>query len=219
MKMKKKKVVPITVALLLACIFLLPSCQNGKTEKETEEKKVTTEASQKDKTEPSEKQTDLPAERSAETKESDPSPKFEPQNKEETVTEPAFIVENVTCSKGEHRVAVSIRIKNNPGISAVAVTPVFDTTELKLVDYVVSEEKGGQSVSFNPEVSQPKIIWLHWDGNVSGDWTFATLYFDVAETATPGKKSISLSYNADDVYNFKEDNVNFAIIGGSVMVG
>lgn len=134
------------------------------------------------------------------------------------IEDPVIIVDNVSAHLGDKRIAVRIFVKNNPGLSSIAVTLDFDRSSLKLVDYEYNTQIGGQYVEYNATVTTPKLIWLNWSDEVKGDWVFATLYFDVSDRAIPGESFISLSYDADDIYNFEEENVYFKVVNGAVTI-
>jgi len=134
------------------------------------------------------------------------------------IDDPVIIVESISAHCGDKRIAVRVFIKNNPGVSSIAFTLDFDRSSLKLVDYEYNAQIGGQYVEYNATVTTPKLIWLNWSEEVKGDWVFATLYFDVSERAIPGESYISLSYDADDIYNFEEKNVYFKIVNGAVTI-
>ena len=136
---------------------------------------------------------------------------------EEKIVNPTFIVESVTTSAGTKRVAVTIALRNNPGISSIALSVSYDKTMLTLVNYIFNSSICGQSTPYNAQASSTKLVWVNWTSNVSGDWVFATLYFDVSENAE-GEYNISISYNADDVYDVNENNIQFDIITGKIII-
>ncbi|MBQ0009862.1 MAG: hypothetical protein KBS76_02015 [Ruminococcus sp.] len=134
------------------------------------------------------------------------------------LTAPTFLLNNVSAMPGDQNVAVVVYVKNNPGIASIALTLSYDTDVLHLAGYEFNPQIGGQYVSYHPDVSVPKLVWLNWSENVDGDWVFATLYFDISKNAPQGTFPVSVTYNPDDVYNFAEENITFGIIGGSVAV-
>jgi hypothetical protein len=63
------------------------------------------------------------------------------------------------------------------------------------------------------------LNWFNGIADSTGDWTFATLTFVVSETAQAGDTAdITVTYNADDVYNIADKNVAFAVVNGTVEV-
>lgn len=65
--------------------------------------------------------------------------------------------------------------------------------------------------------SPVKLTWISPLANVSGDFTFVTLEFTVAEDAT-GNLPIEITYNPDDVYDMTEENIEFDVINGSINI-
>lgn len=128
---------------------------------------------------------------------------------------PAFVIDNVVYNVSMAKFAVSIHVINNPGVSSIAVTVDYDKNALKLLGFTFNGEIGGQSVPFNDNVPEVKLVWLNWEGDVTGDWLFATLYFEVLDTDFD-RFDISLHYDPDDVYNSNEQNVTFDIISGGI---
>ena len=58
---------------------------------------------------------------------------------------------------------------------------------------------------------------VNGSANIEGDFTFATLYFDVSDKAT-GTCPISVIYEEENVYNIDETNVSFEIINGAITI-
>ena len=68
------------------------------------------------------------------------------------------------------------------------------------------------------EYSSPvTLYWINAFEDVVGDWTFATLYFDIDDNAR-GEYDLQLSYSANNVYNFAEENIDFAIENGKIVI-
>lgn len=128
---------------------------------------------------------------------------------------PAFVIDNVAYNVSMAKCAVNIHVINNPGVSSIAVTVDYDKNALKLLGFTFNGAIGGQSVPFNDNVPEVKLVWLNWEGDVTGDWLFATLYFEVLNTDFD-RSDISLHYDPDDVYNANEQNVPFDIISGGI---
>ena len=136
---------------------------------------------------------------------------------EQNITNPTFIVGKVNAEAGQSGVSVTIRLKNNPGISSIAMSISYDEG-ITLTGFTYnSSEIGGQSTPYNANAASPKLVWVNWTENVNGDWVFATLTFNVDANAS-GNYNIMISYNADDVYDYDENNINFDIINGGIVV-
>lgn len=128
---------------------------------------------------------------------------------------PMFIVDEVLYQAKTNRYAVNIYVVNNPGIASIAVTLDYDRDKLKLTDFSFNADIGGQSVPYNSNVPEVKLVWLNWESDVKGDWVFATLYFEVLDSDFD-KYEVSLRYDPDDVYNAEEQNIQFDVINGGI---
>lgn len=117
---------------------------------------------------------------------------------------------------------IGINLKNNPGITSLRISVSYDDNVLKLEEVVYNKDMGGQAIQPENIESAKSPIILYWtDGfaDYANDGVFATLTFAVAETATAGTSSvISVSYDAEDVYNANEENVTFSVENGTVSV-
>ena len=94
----------------------------------------------------------------------------------------------------------------------------FDDNALDLVSMTYNTEIGGTSI---PNASTSSPVTAYWaDGfnDVTGDWTFVTLKFNVSNNAAVGDYAITVSYNADDVYNAAETNISFDIVNGKIAI-
>ena len=146
---------------------------------------------------------------------------LEPSTEESSTatTNPTFVVANGNVDSGSKNVALTVDIKNNPGIASVALDIHYDESVLTLTNftYNTTSLNGASTVPFNASAKQPCISMVSGTGNVMGDFTFATLYFDVADNAN-GMYVISLTYDENNVYNINEDNVHFDVINGNISV-
>ena len=129
---------------------------------------------------------------------------------------PKFIVDNVEAKAGDEQVKVAIKLEKNPDISSIALTITFDNS-LTLTSVVYNEEIGGYSLPPENLSSPIKLIWISPLENVSGDFTFVTLEFNIATNAN-GKLPITISYNPDDIYDMTEVNIDVDIINGEIVI-
>ena len=160
---------------------------------------------------------------SASMDESDSTLPPAPSQSEET-TDPtkaasatAFFVSEAAASAGQKNVAVTISVRGNPGISSIGMLVSF-SNQLSLRSVVYNTEIGGEHMQPQTLTSPVKLIWLSPFHNVTGDWTFATLYFDVSDMAPAGKQGVTISYDPDDVYNMAEQNIAFEIVNGFITI-
>lgn len=131
---------------------------------------------------------------------------------------PAFVAESVSAKPGQKNIAVNVFFKNNPGIASAKLMLHYNKSALTLTNftYNTTELNGAATIPFMAGVN-PCLYMVNGTADVTGDITFATLFFDVADNAT-GNYSISFIYDEDDVYNIKEDNVEFMVVNGSINV-
>ena len=132
------------------------------------------------------------------------------------LTGPTFVVEHVNAQAGSQNVAVTISVKNNPGIASIGMRVAFDEA-LTLTGIEYNTAMGGQSVLPQTLSCPAKLTWVSPFADATGDKVFATLYFTVSETAT-GELPVEITYIADDVYDMTETNIPFSIVNNSVLV-
>lgn len=71
-----------------------------------------------------------------------------------------------------------------------------------------------ENITDNPYV----VSWESGTYNVSTNGTIVKLTFAIKSDVTEGEYPITISYDEDDIYNLKEENVQFEIVNGSVKV-
>ena len=141
-----------------------------------------------------------------------PEPEPEPE-----ITEPTIIVSSVKASAGE-TVDVTIDLKNNPGVSLIYCSLEYDDG-LTLTNITCDSTTIGGNFTPPPAMNSPvDLTWYNALANTSGDSTFVTLTFKVADGAASGDYAITLTYSEDDISNFDEDNVDFDVINGKITV-
>lgn len=138
---------------------------------------------------------------------------------EEIGNNPCFIIDKVNAKPGDKNVAVTVAVKNNPGVAAIALDIMYDIDSLKLTNftYNTADLNGASTTPYNANAYQPCLYMVNGTMNVEGDFTFATMYFDVLDTAN-GICPISVVYDEDNVYDINEDNIAFDVINGSISV-
>lgn len=129
--------------------------------------------------------------------------------------DPVFEVSSVSAARDEG-VEVTISIKNNPGITSAKLLVNFDSElVLKKVEY----GKDFASNAMQPQKDKlgESPVTLNWVLGLSefkGDGVFATLTFAADGKAKAGDHKISVTYNENDVFNLKEENVKFSTVDG-----
>ena len=131
---------------------------------------------------------------------------------------PAICVGSAEGNVGE-TVDVTISLKNNPGIIGIAFKVNFDTTKLKLVE--ATDANVLPNGIFSNVLSSPyKMVWEDStaQSDCTANGTIATLHFEILEPCAFSADTIHITYDEDEIYNFADDNVYFAVENGSVTV-
>ena len=124
---------------------------------------------------------------------------------------PVFSVEcgDAKLAPGES-FEVTVGMKNSPGITSAKLEVLFDDSILVLDSAKMNAELGGIVSQSESKLSGFTLNWVNAIENVSGDCAIATLGFTVKAGVTDVEgKTISLSYDADDVFNTAYQNVEF----------
>lgn len=129
-------------------------------------------------------------------------------------TDPQIVIAPVTPATDRQNLSVTIALRNNPGIASLKLTISFDAS-LTLKEIRYNESIGGQFQQPQKKDSPIILNWFNGMADTTGDWVFATLIFD-ASGAAEGSAPITATYDADDVFNIKEENITFEVIGGTV---
>lgn len=127
--------------------------------------------------------------------------------------------ETVKVEKGEKEAVVNVTIKNNPGIASLAFDVIYDEKYLTLKSFTYNKEAlaGAATVPFNPSAKPACLSMISPTANITGDFVFATLYFDINENAV-GEYDIILSCNEDNIYDVNENNLDFRVENGKITV-
>lgn len=160
--------------------------------------------------------------------------------------DPTIVVSSGSTSRGGTK-EITISVKNNPGIASLRLSVAF-SSDLSLVsfgndtydgkytdakgdpaaeatnvtDWVKYNivDNGGKGFVYQPQTSESPVTlnWVSPYENVTGDFTFATLKFKVADGAELGDKDITVTYDPGYIFNQSEEDVTFAIENGKVTV-
>ena len=113
-------------------------------------------------------------------------------------------------------VTVDISMKNNPGITGFKINVSYNKNVLTL--------QNAETIGFDAMYSQnmtaiPFVVsWENGLQDVKLDGEIIRLTFAVNRNAADGSYPVTVSYQPDDIYNLKEENIHFAVINGSVEV-
>ena len=126
-------------------------------------------------------------------------------------------VEAVNAMPGES-VEVDITLDGNPGISSLRMNIRYgDFLTLTKVTY--NKDFGGQFVNPQTLTSPVTLYWLDYVSSCDIDGVFATLTFEVSDSAKADEVApITVTYDPDDIYDYNMDNVDTVINAGSVTV-
>lgn len=134
---------------------------------------------------------------------------------------PTVSVSGASANENEV-VTLKVTLEDNPGIASMKLIVDYDENVLELKDAGVEKtvtKVSGSMSSANEKDGKLILNWLSLTGNeFSEDGDFAEIQFKVKSNVVSGDSPVSVSYNADDVYNGDEVNVNFSIKNGAVKV-
>ena len=129
------------------------------------------------------------------------------------INNPAIKVSSSEVIPGE-TFEVDVSLENNPGISAVTLTSVYDDTALELIDVELNKTDFYGIMELTPS---NKVVLAFSENKISNGVLF-TLVFRVLDTAKAGTSEVTLSYDEGDIINTNEDNIKFRIKPGTVEV-
>ncbi len=132
-------------------------------------------------------------------------------------TEPTIIISEETASAGD-TVEITVAIQNNTDVASLVLDLAFDNTALTLTGVTYNTAIGGQTVYPDSLDSPVTLYWVSLSP-ATEDFVFVTLTFSVNDAAAAGDYAITLSYEADNVYDSAENNIAFDIINGKITVG
>ena len=118
---------------------------------------------------------------------------------------------------------VAVRVTNNTGICGLQIEAGYDSSVLELKSIEKGDFGGGSGeVSFSSSISiNPQIIcWedaLASENNTSNG-TLAVLKFEILDTAESGDSEITLTYDADNIFDKDLENVPVTVQYGIVHV-
>ena len=141
----------------------------------------------------------------------------EPTPEEPEITEPTILVSDASAKAGA-TVEITIALKNNPGLSSMKLKVAFDDSVLTLDSVNYNSAIGGMSQQPQTKNNPTTLNWFNGAANSTGDFVYATLTFSISDTAVAGNYNITITYEAEDVYNIDYENVTFDIINGTITV-
>lgn len=133
-----------------------------------------------------------------------------------SAAEPSFEVGTVTGKPGD-TVEVKVSINNNPGITAFSINVKYSSSDLTLID-IIDCSLFSESLTHSPLNKTP--ITLSWysknSQNIKKNGAFAKLKFKIKNGAKT--TALSISYDADNVFDSNFNNKKFKTTNGKVTV-
>ena len=132
---------------------------------------------------------------------------------------PVIEVGNVKAKAGE-TVQIPISLKNNSGITAIALDVEYDSEVMSLKSVTNNNLLSGAMFTTSPrtDINPYKMVWLLGTANITSDGVLAVLEFEVKEDAVEGEYPLTVKYEEEDIYNTALENVNFYIQNGILEV-
>ena len=126
-----------------------------------------------------------------------------------------IVVDSKTASAG-NKVTVNVSLKNNPGIMGFKFNVAYDSSVMTLenAESVGIEALYSQNITDNPFV----VSWESGVSEITTNGEIVKLTFAVKNDAKEGIYPITITYDEDEIYNLKEENVHFNIVNGAVNV-
>ena len=127
---------------------------------------------------------------------------------------PTFEVSSCAAARNE-AAEITISIKDSPGITSAKLKVEFDPAlVLKTAEY--GDTLGGMTQAPQKLASPVTLNWINPTEELKGDALYATLTFAADSKAAAGDYKITVSYDENDVYNIKEENVKFNTVDGKI---
>ena len=139
-------------------------------------------------------------------------------NKNSNKKEISFIVGETNAIPGEIGVALTVAVKDNPGFASARLKIIYDKNlTLTGFSYNTSDLDGASTVPYNAKTESPSLSTIKADGNITGDFDLATLFFDVSGKAKENCE-VTLLCGEGDVYDIEENDLNCTIYAGKINI-
>lgn len=118
-------------------------------------------------------------------------------------------------------VNLDVKISNNPGFAAISLDIDYDKTNLTLKGFTYNDTAlaGASTTPYNANASTPCLYVVNGSQNITGDFTLATLTFEVKANAKNNTSAyVKLTYDPENVYNIGEQNISCNITNGAVNI-
>lgn len=140
--------------------------------------------------------------------------------------EPPVGIPSIVCVdaqvKAGETVEVPIYIQSNPGLIGLKFSVSYDTNAMTLVSVVDAGIFGSGNAYFGKRLTDMPYTLLWEDAlaeeNYGGSGLLATLTFAVAETASDGDTSITLTLDQGSTFDIDLTEISFAMTNGTVSI-
>ena len=128
-------------------------------------------------------------------------------------------VSDVKVNPGD-TVSVTISLENNPGITGARIFVDYNSDVLTLKNVENGNVFAGTAPVLSPsfDVVPYQLQWSIGVKDMTDDGVLATMIFGVNENAEDGKYDVSLTYDQEDIFNTKFENVHFDVLNGTVEI-
>ena len=115
-------------------------------------------------------------------------------------------------------ISVTISISDNPGVTSIAFDVSYDAIlTLESVEFSASFAANGQTITSQSFSSPVSLSWVNGTRDYTGEGTFATLTFTVADNIGPvSSAGITITYDAENIFNVAESNVACTVENGEI---
>ena len=130
----------------------------------------------------------------------------------------AVKVSDAAATAGENRVAVDIRLQDNPGIAGFSFCVNYDTEKLVLVESEINIENGYKVIA-QPTGYGVNLAWTGLGGYFESG-KIATLYFNIPKDLTDCVADVEIVYREgyDSFYDAHEDDIAIETVNGKVSI-
>ena len=139
----------------------------------------------------------------------------------EEITEPTFVVEDITVSPGDTSVSVPVSIVKNPGILGMTLVVNYDSEAMTLVGSANGDATSMLTFTKPKKYKDGSIFTWYGEALESGDVVdgdVLVLTFDISETAETGIYPITVSYIEGDIFDADLVPLNILVRNGSCNV-
>ena len=133
------------------------------------------------------------------------------KNEEPPVTSGAIEIGSATTGPGKE-IQIPVSLVNNPGIASFQLDVQYDASILEWTGL----EKASIGGTWDAAVGE-SILWIDAD-DYTGNGVIFTLTFKVKDDAETGTTTVTVTYDADNVFDENGTNVALAVVPGTITI-